>query len=187
MVKVPSGDIYVLAKELVSSVMQAAKIDSWEVLGTLMGSDLELMRTKHPIMDRESVVICGDHVTLDAGTGCVHTAPGFGADDFIVCQKYDIPIIVPVDGKGMTTEDAGKYANMYYEKTTPIILEDLKACNALLAIEEMCTAIRTAGAAKTRSSSVPLSSGSVRSMRSRMQRLRLVSRSSGFPPGARSA
>ena len=53
--------------------MQAAKIDSWEVLGTLYGSDLELMRTKHPIMDRESVVICGDHVTLDAGTGCVHT------------------------------------------------------------------------------------------------------------------
>ena len=137
LVKVPSGDIYVLAKELVEAVMQAAKIDSWEVLGTLMGSDLELMRTQHPIMDRESVVICGDHVTLDAGTGCVHTAPGFGADDFIVCQKYDIPIIVPVDGKGMTTEDAGKYANMYYEKTTPVILEDLKECGALLAIEEI--------------------------------------------------
>ena len=137
LVKVPSGEIYVLAKELTESVMKAANIDSWEVLGTLYGSDLELMRTKHPIMDRDSVVICGDHVTLDAGTGCVHTAPGFGADDFIVCQKYDIPIIVPVDGKGMTTEDAGKYANMYYEKTTPIILDDLKACGALLAIEEI--------------------------------------------------
>ena len=137
LVKVPSGEVYVLAKELVNAVMQAAKIDTWEVLGTLFGSDLELMRTKHPIMDRESVVICGDHVTLDAGTGCVHTAPGFGADDFIVCQKYDIPIIVPVDGKGMTTEDAGKYAGMYYEKSTPVILEDLKSCGALLAIEEI--------------------------------------------------
>ena len=76
LVKVPSGEIYVLAKELVEAVMQAAKIDSWEVLGTLMGSDLEMMRTKHPIMDRESIVICGDHVTLDAGTGCVHNGAG---------------------------------------------------------------------------------------------------------------
>lgn len=137
LIKVPSGEIYVLAKELTDSVMKAAGIDSWEVLGTLLGADLELMKTKHPIMDRASVVICGDHVTLDAGTGCVHTAPGFGADDFIVCQKYDIPIVVPVDGKGYATADAGKYAGMYYEKTTPLILDDLKAQNALLAVENI--------------------------------------------------
>lgn len=137
LVKVPNGEIYVLAKELVNSVMQAAGIESWEVLATLLGSDLEMMKTQHPIMDRESVIITGEHVTLDAGTGCVHTAPGFGADDFIVCQKYNIPIIVPVDGKGYATEDAGKYAGMYYEKTTPIILDDLRACNALLAIEDI--------------------------------------------------
>ena len=137
LVKIPNGEIYVLAKELVNSVMQAAGIESWEVLATLLGSDLEMMKTQHPIMDRESVIITGEHVTLDAGTGCVHTAPGFGADDFIVCQKYNIPIIVPVDGKGYATEDAGKYAGMYYEKTTPIILDDLRACNALLAIEDI--------------------------------------------------
>ena len=137
LVKVPNGEIYVLAKELVNSVMQAAGIESWEVLATLLGSDLEMMKTQHPIMDRESLIITGEHVTLDAGTGCVHTAPGFGADDFIVCQKYNIPIIVPVDGKGYATEDAGKYAGMYYEKTTPIILDDLRACNALLAIEDI--------------------------------------------------
>lgn len=137
LVKVPNGEIYVLAKELVNGVMQAAGIESWEVLATLLGSDLEMMKTQHPIMDRESVIITGEHVTLDAGTGCVHTAPGFGADDFIVCQKYNIPIIVPVDGKGYATEDAGKYAGMYYEKTTPIILDDLRACNALLAIEDI--------------------------------------------------
>lgn len=137
LVKVPNGEIYVLAKELVNSVMQAAGIESWEVLATLLGSDLEMMKTQHPIMDRESVIITGEHVTLDAGTGCVHTAPGFGADDFIVCQKYNIPIIVSVDGKGYATEDAGKYAGMYYEKTTPIILDDLRACNALLAIEDI--------------------------------------------------
>ncbi len=137
LVRVPSGDIYVLAKELVKSVMDAAKIQSWEVLATLLGSDLEMMKTQHPLMDRESIVITGEHVTLDAGTGCVHTAPGFGADDFIVCQKYDIPIIVPVDGKGIATQDAGKYAGMYYEKTTPIILDDLRACNALFAMEDI--------------------------------------------------
>lgn len=137
LVKAPDGEIYVLAQELTESVMQAAGIDSWEVLGTLQGSELELMRTQHPVMDRESIVICGDHVTLDAGTGCVHTAPGFGADDFTVCQKYNIPIIVPVDGKGYATEDAGKYAGMYYEKTTPVILEDLKAGGALLAVEDI--------------------------------------------------
>ncbi len=137
LVKVPNGEVYILAKELVESVMQAAKIDSWEVIGTLSGAEMELMRTQHPIMDRESIIVCGDHVTLDAGTGCVHTAPGFGADDFAVCQKYDIPIIVPVDGKGIATADAGKYAGMYYEKSTPVILGDLKACGALLAVEDI--------------------------------------------------
>ncbi len=137
LVKVPDGEVYIIAKELVNSVMQVAKLDSWEVLGTLKGSEMELMKAKHPVMERESLIIVGEHVTLDAGTGCVHTAPGFGADDFIVCQKYDIPLIVPVDGKGITTADAGKYAGMYYEKSTPVILEDLKACGALLAIENI--------------------------------------------------
>lgn len=137
LVKIPNGDILVMAKDLTENVMKAAGIDSWEVMGTLMGSDLEMMKTQHPIMSRQSVVICGDHVTLDAGTGCVHTAPGFGADDFIVCQKYNIPIIVPVNAKGITTDEAEKYAGMYYEKTTPIILEDLKSCDALLAIENI--------------------------------------------------
>ncbi|MGM9650262.1 MAG: isoleucine--tRNA ligase [Butyricicoccaceae bacterium] len=138
LVKVPNGEIYVLAKELVSAVMKSAGIASWEVLGTLLGQDLEYITTQHPIMDRESLVIVGEHVTLDAGTGCVHTAPGFGAEDFVVCQNYpEISIIVPVDGKGMTTADAGKYAGMYYDDTTKPILDDLKACNALLAIEEI--------------------------------------------------
>ncbi len=137
LVKAPNEEVYILAKELAESVMQAATIDSYEVIGTLKGSDMEYMKAKHPIMERESLIITGDHVTLDAGTGCVHTAPGFGADDFIVCQKYDIPLIVPVDGKGMTTKDAGKYAGMYYEKSTPVILEDLKNCGALLAIEDI--------------------------------------------------
>ncbi len=135
-VKVPNGEIYVLATDLISSVAAAAGIESYEIVGTIYGSELEYITTQHPLMDRESLVIVGEHVTLDAGTGCVHTAPGFGADDFIVCQKYpEIPMIVPVDSKGYATEDAGKYAGMYYEKTNAVILEDLKETNALLAVE----------------------------------------------------
>ena len=120
-VKVPNGEVYVLAKELVASVMKTAGIDSWEVLATVLGSDLELIKTKHPLFDRDSLVITGDHVTLDAGTGCVHTAPGFGADDFIVCQRYNIPIIVPVDGKGRHTAESGKYEGMFVAK--PVIVQ----------------------------------------------------------------
>ncbi|MDY4483545.1 isoleucine--tRNA ligase [Butyricicoccus porcorum] len=135
-VKVPNGEIYVLATDLIPSVAAAAGIESYEIVGTIQGSELEYITTQHPLMDRESLVIVGEHVTLDAGTGCVHTAPGFGADDFIVCQKYpEIPMIVPVDSKGYATEDAGKYAGMYYEKTNPVILEDLKEQGALLAVE----------------------------------------------------
>ena len=135
-VKVPNGEIYVLATDLIPSVIAAAKIESYEVLGTIMGSELEYVTTQHPLMDRESLVIVGDHVTLEAGTGCVHTAPGFGAEDFVVCQKYpEIPMIVPVDSKGMTTADAGKYAGMFYEDTNAIILHDLTENNALLAVE----------------------------------------------------
>ena len=136
-VKVPSGEIYVMAKELVASVMKTAGISEWEVLATCLGSDLEMIKTKHPLYDRESLVIVGDHVTLDAGTGCVHTAPGFGADDFIVCQKYNIPIMVPVDGKGRHTAEAGKYEGMFVDDSNEVILKDLDDCGALLATEDI--------------------------------------------------
>lgn len=136
-VKVPNGEVYVLAKELVESVMKTAGIDSWEVLATALGSDLEMIKTRHPLFDRDSVVITGEHVTLDAGTGCVHTAPGFGADDFIVCQKYHIPIIVPVDEKGCHTAESGKYEGLYVDDSNDIILKDLDDCNALLATEDI--------------------------------------------------
>ena len=117
--------------------MKTAGIDSWEVLATVLGSDLELIKTKHPLFDRDSLVITGDHVTLDAGTGCVHTAPGFGADDFIVCQRYNIPIIVPVDGKGRHTAESGKYEGMFVDDSNEVILKDLDDCGALLATEDI--------------------------------------------------
>ena len=137
-VKLPTGEIYILATDLISSVAAAAGIESYEVIGTTTGAELEYVKVQHPLLDRESLVIVGEHVTLDAGTGCVHTAPGFGADDFIVCQKYpEIPMIVPVDSRGYATEDAGKYAGIYYEKTNDIILNDLKEIGALVAVEHI--------------------------------------------------
>ena len=87
-----------MAEELYKDAMEAAEITDYEVVGTIKGSELEYMKTAHPFMDRESLVIVGDHVTLESGTGCVHTAPGHGVEDYDVCRNYpEIPIIVPVD------------------------------------------------------------------------------------------
>jgi isoleucyl-tRNA synthetase len=94
-----NGEAYIIASGLLESVAKAAEIGEYEVLGTLKGRDMEGMQAKHPFMDRVSYVICGAHVTLEGGTGCVHTAPGFGIEDFDVWRKYkDLPeLIVPVD------------------------------------------------------------------------------------------
>ena len=85
-----NGEIYILAKELQKSVEEACALPALEVLETRKGIDFELMTAQHPLYDRESVILCGDHVTLDAGTGCVHTAPGHGQDDYEICRKYDL-------------------------------------------------------------------------------------------------
>ena len=132
------GEVYVLATELVENTMQAGGISEYETIATFRGSDLEYIKCQHPFIDRESLVILGDHVTLDAGTGCVHTAPGHGVEDYIACQNYkDIPIIVPVDDKGYLNELAGEFQGLYYEKSNAKIIEKLKELKALYAIEEI--------------------------------------------------
>ena len=133
-----NSEYYVIAKELVDNVMQAGAITEYEEIASYTGKELELIRCAHPFLDRESLVINGDHVTLDAGTGCVHTAPGHGAEDYVACRNYkDIPIIVPVDGKGYLNELAGEFQGLYYEKSNAKIIEKLKELNALYAIEEI--------------------------------------------------
>ena len=84
----PQKDTSPMAHELIESVLAAAKIEDYEVVAQYTGKELELIRCKHPFIDRESLVIVGDHVTLDAGTGCVHTAPGHGAEDYVACRNY---------------------------------------------------------------------------------------------------
>jgi isoleucyl-tRNA synthetase len=111
------------------------------------------MTACHPFYDRESVLLCGEHVTAEAGTGCVHTAPGHGADDYNICRQYDdkgitkIGTVVPVDSKGVMTEEAGQFAGLFYSKANEAIYEELKNSGALLA-QKHRQHIPTAGAAK---------------------------------------
>ncbi len=133
-----NGENYVMAAELVKPTMSAAKIDEYTTVGSFYGRELEYIQTKHPIMDRNSMIIVGDHVTLESGTGCVHTAPGFGVDDFEVCKKYpEIGIVVPVDSKGVQTVEAGKYAGLTTTDSNKVIAQDLEDCGALFALEKI--------------------------------------------------
>lgn len=135
---VKSGDEnYIMATDLVDSVMKAAGIESYETVGKIAGSELEYIECNHPFIDRRSLVILGEHVTLEAGTGCVHTAPGHGAEDFQVCLKYKIPVIVPVDDKGRMTSEAGKYEGLFYEKANKAIYDDLVESGLLLTSEKI--------------------------------------------------
>ncbi|NLN04234.1 MAG: isoleucine--tRNA ligase [Clostridiaceae bacterium] len=127
-----NGEYYVLAKELVKDVMETCEIEEYELVGEIKGEELDLVECQHPFLDRKSIVVLGDHVTLEAGTGCVHTAPGFGHEDFEVCKKYSIETIVPVDEKGMQTEEAGPFAGMFYEKSNKYIIEHLRENGHLL-------------------------------------------------------
>ena len=99
---------YIMADGLYETALAEAGITEYEVIASFKGCDLEYMKTRHPFMDRDSLVIVGDHVTLESGTGCVHTAPGHGVEDFDVCKRYpELPVVVPVDSKGLMTEEAG--------------------------------------------------------------------------------
>jgi isoleucyl-tRNA synthetase len=126
-------EVYIVAKELLEVVKKAAKLEGEEILATFTGSDLEGQTTKHPFYDRESVIITGEHVTLDAGTGCVHTAPGHGQEDFDIGRKYGLEVLNPVDARGKFTAEAGKYAGLSYKEGNKVILEDIRESGALLA------------------------------------------------------
>ena len=133
------NEYYVMADGLYKSAMSAAKIDDYEVVGRIVGSELEGMKTAHPFLDRTSHVIVGDHVTLESGTGCVHTAPGFGVEDFDVCKNYDfLEVVVPVNNKGILTEEAGeKFAGITTDEANKAIAIHLDETGALFAMEKI--------------------------------------------------
>lgn len=142
LVKVPSGDILIMATDLVNSVMAEAGITEFETVATLWGDEFERMTAHHPFMNRDSLIILGDHVTLEAGSGCVHTAPSFGLDDFYVCQRYpeiptDITMEVSVDAKGYLNQFAGPYNGLHVQKAHPVIFKDLVESGALLSSKDI--------------------------------------------------
>lgn len=117
-------EIYLLAAGLAESVMKAAKIEEYTILAKLKGANLEGMIFSHPFIERESPIVLGDHVTLEQGTGCVHTAPGHGQEDFEVGMKYGLPIINPVDHAGRFTAEGGKFEGLLvHDANVPVIKE----------------------------------------------------------------
>lgn len=130
-----NGEKYVVASELLESLVQTFGWTSPTIEKTIKGKDMELAVAKHPFYDRDSVVVLGEHVTLDAGTGCVHTAPGHGEDDFYIGKKYNLDILCPVDEKGVMTEEAPGFAGLFYDDANKPITEKLEAVGALLKLE----------------------------------------------------
>ena len=132
------GEVYIVAADLARAVFDKAGISDFKVLKKLPGKAFELITAQHPFYDRESLVILGNHVTVDAGTGCVHTAPGHGVDDYNVCRNYpQIPMLMPVNGHGVMTEEALQYAGNYYSKVNDLIAMDMEKSGALFAAEEI--------------------------------------------------
>lgn len=128
----------IVADELCENVMQAAGYENYEKIKTFTGKQLEYIECRNPLFDRKSLVILGDHVTLETGSGCVHTAPGYGMEDYQVSLKYkDVDIIVAVDSKGVMTKEAGQFKGLFYEKSNSVIVDTLKQSGALIASEEM--------------------------------------------------
>ncbi|MCI9655348.1 MAG: isoleucine--tRNA ligase [Lawsonibacter sp.] len=136
-VQADNGEQYILAEALVEKVMKVGGVENYKILETHPGSFFENMEANHPFLDKTSRLVTAEYVTMDSGTGCVHTAPGFGADDYETCKRYKIEMVVPVDDRGRHTDYAGKYAGMKTEESNPVILADMKESGALFASEDI--------------------------------------------------
>ncbi len=136
-VKAPNGEHYIMAEALTEKVMGLGGFDSWEIVETHPGSFFENMLADHPFLPKTSRLLLADYVTMDCGTGCVHTAPGFGADDYQTCRRYGMEMVVPVDDQGKHTDYAGKYAGMTTDESNPVILQDMKESGMLFASEDI--------------------------------------------------
>ena len=131
-------EYYVMATDLYENAMAEAELSDYEVVATVKGAELEYMKARHPFLDRESLLIVGEHVTLESGTGCVHTAPGHGVDDYNVCQNYpEIPTICPVDSNGVLTEEAGQFAGLTTDEANKKIAVYLDENGYLFALKKI--------------------------------------------------
>lgn len=127
-----NGSKLIVAKDLIEELVKELEWESYDIVKTFKGSELENTKAKHPLYERESLVILGDHVTTEAGTGCVHTAPGHGEDDYIVGQQYGLDVLCPVNDKGVFTNEAPMFEGLFYDAANKPITEKLDEVGALL-------------------------------------------------------
>lgn len=127
-----NGEKYVIASALLESVSKTIEWENVKVVKTIKGSELENVIARHPFYERDSLVMLGEHVTTEAGTGCVHTAPGHGEDDFLVGKKYGLDVLNPVDDKGYFTSQAPGFEGLFYDDANKVITEKLQEVGALL-------------------------------------------------------
>ncbi len=137
LVQTEDDTVYILAEALAEKVMRIGGVENYKILATYPGSFFENMVAEHPFLQKTSRLVNAEYVTMDSGTGCVHTAPGFGADDYQTCMRYGMDLIVPVDDQGRHTEYAGKYAGMKTDESNSVILQDMKESGVLFASEEI--------------------------------------------------
>ena len=130
-------DILVVAEDRLSSLILEWDVKDYKILGGCKGKDWENAICRHPFIDRESKVILGEHVTLEQGTGCVHTAPGHGQDDYIVGLKYGLEPYNPVDDGGIFLPDVEHFAGMFVRKANPEVIQKLKQDGFLIHHEDI--------------------------------------------------
>ena len=149
LVKASDGNTYIMAEALVEKTMKMGGFEEYEIVATYPGQFFENMLAQHPFLDKTSRLVNAEYVTMDSGTGCVHTAPGFGADDYQTCMRYGMELVVPVDDYGRHTDYAGKYAGLKTEESNPVILADMRengsqnygATNTLLLVGKKWAAV----------------------------------------------
>ncbi len=131
------GEIWILAEELCDLVLSGVGINDYKKLKNFKGADLERHVCRHPFLDQDSLLILADHVTLEAGTGCVHTAPGHGQEDYEVGLKYGLPAYAPLDDDGRFTPEVPFFAGQFVFDANEAVIEKLREVGCLLKVEEM--------------------------------------------------
>ncbi len=136
-VKVSETEVYIIAKDLVGACMKNFDISDYTIVSEIAGTELENIRCLHPLYERDSLVVLGTHVTLEAGTGCVHTAPGHGSEDYEVGIQYRLETYSPVNDQGCFTEDVEFFAGQFVFKANTGIIEKLRDTGNLIKSEKL--------------------------------------------------
>ncbi|MCD6353060.1 MAG: isoleucine--tRNA ligase, partial [Proteobacteria bacterium] len=130
-------EIYILAEELLEATMAVIGVADYDIVASFPGTTMEKLICRHPFLDRDSLLVLGNHVTLETGTGCVHTAPGHGQEDYEAGLQYDLDIYAPVDDEGKFTKEVEFFSGQYVFDTNKAVNQKLKEVGALLKEEEI--------------------------------------------------